>query len=338
VKTLLPLLIILAPNFTFAQSRETYDLIVFSPPEGWTKETKTAVVAYTTTSPGTYCRIILYQSARGSGNSQEDFKNEWNDLVVKNYKPDQPAQQVQEQHAAEWNINAGTASFSFDNLPGLVMLTTMSDASTVISLVFVFNDESYLADIEKFMQSVEIIRPPQSLAQQVSQSVETPASNAPGLIGKWGRSSDASYDVANGTGGYSKSVYNFKSDGTYVFKQRTFGMRVPNIFIVKETGSYSISGNKITISPAKSTIESWTKKNNTDELGTMEKSQARKFETTTYRYTFHFFEGLGEWNLVLQADKDTERDGPSSSNTTFANAWYFDQKYLDQEMDAAKIH
>jgi hypothetical protein len=70
----------------------------------------------------------------------------------------------------------------------------------------------------------------------------------------------------------------------------------------------------------------------------METSQPRKFETTTYKYTFHFFEGIGEWNLVLQVDKDTERDGQTSSNTTFTNAYYLDQKYLDQEMDAARIH
>lgn len=311
---------------------------MYSPPEGWTKEKKTSVVAYTTKSPGTYCRIIVYQSTRGSGNSQQDFKNEWAELVVKNYNPHQQAQMVQEQHASEWNINAGTAPFTYENSPGLVMLTTMSDATAVISLVFVFNDESYLADIEKFMESVEILRPPQSLSQSVSQNSAAPANTPPGLLGKWGRTTSSTYNTSTGNAGYSKSVYHFKSDGTYVYKQRTFAMTHPNIIIAKESGSYSVNGNRITVSPAKSTIESWTKKNNSDELGTMETSQPRKFETTTYRYTFHFFEGIGEWNLVLQVDQETERDGQTSANTTFTNAYYLDQKFLDQEMDAAKIH
>jgi hypothetical protein len=57
----------------------------------------------------------------------------------------------------------------------------------------------------------------------------------------------------------------------------------------------------------------------------------------TYRYTFHYFEGLNEWNLVLQAETETQRDGPFSSNDTFVNAWYYDQKFVDQEMDAVKM-
>jgi len=32
---------------------------------------------------------------------------------------------------------------------------------------------------------------------------------------------------------------------------------------------------------------------------------------------------LDQWNLVLQADKATQRDGPFSTNTTFNNAWYY---------------
>jgi hypothetical protein len=43
----------------------------------------------------------------------------------------------------------------------------------------------------------------------------------------------------------------------------------------------------------------------------------------TYQFTKHYFSGIQVWNLVLQAQKATERDGPFSSNTTFPNAWYY---------------
>jgi hypothetical protein len=46
-------------------------------------------------------------------------------------------------------------------------------------------------------------------------------------------------------------------------------------------------------------------------------------EKVTYQFTKHYFSGIQIWNLVLQADKVTHRDGPHSSNTTFANAWYY---------------
>ena len=340
MKPLLPFVVFCLPYLVAAQ-RETFDLLSYSPPEGWVKESKEHIIAFTTTSPGTYCRIVIYESTPGSGNSQQDFKHEWDDLVVRNYKPDQPPLQVQEQRASEWSINAGTSTFQFKDQQSLVMLTTMSDAHTVISLLFLFNDESYVADIEKFMESVEIVKPPQSLSQPVTQTESLPSNHPPGLIGKWGKSSAVAVGTyaSNITGtGYSKSVYNFKSDGSYTYKQRTFSSTNSKIIVVKESGAYSVAGNRITISPSKSVIESWDKKDGTDELGTLLTSEARKFETVTYQFTFHYFEGLGEWNLVMQADKETQRDGPFSANTTFTNAWYFDQKFVEAEMDAPRIH
>jgi hypothetical protein len=331
--------LMLAPCFAYPQHKETFDLLMFTPPEGWQKETTPDRISYTSKSHATYCQLTLYKSTPGSGNSQQDFKDQWRDLVAKRFKPDGQPEQVQEQHASEWNINAGTASYAWEDVPGMVMLTTMSDANEVISLVFIFNDETYLTDIERFMESVEIIRPPQALTQPISQPVENRPDNAPGLLGKWGRSSGVSAEDAAkfSNAGYVKSIYNFKSDGTYSFKQRTFMMSHQEIIVVKESGSYSITGNKITISPARSVIESYKKQNGADELGTLISSTPRKFETTTYNFTFHYFAGIDEWNLVFQSDKETTRDGRFSTNTTYPNAWYFDRKFTEQEMDSARI-
>jgi hypothetical protein len=268
VKTILPLSFFLVSSFSFSQSRETFDLLAYTPPQGWEKEKGSGVLAYTQKTQATYCRIILYESATGTGNSQQDFRNEWESLIIKTYKPEHAAEQVQEQHASEWNINAGTSTFTFEDAQGIVMLTTMSDARTVISLVFIFNDESYLSDIEKFMQSIEIVRPPQSMTQNVTQGTETIVmENKPRLNGRWGKSSSIMAEGTNlGMAGYSKSVYDFKSDGTYTYKERTFSYGVQAILIVRESGVYSVSGNSLTVKPSSSVIESYEKKGGIDEL------------------------------------------------------------------------
>jgi len=156
------------------------------------------------------------------------------------------------------------------------------------------------------------------------------------LFGKWNRSGASHPHYADaaswGTAGYTTSRYEFYEDGSFLFTERSFRMTQPYIFIVKESGYYTVNGNQLTIVPAKSLIESYSKKNNVDELGQLEKTQNRTLEKVTYKFQFHYFSGIQEWNLVLQADKPTLRDGNFSSNNIFSNAWYFDQKYTETDL------
>lgn len=161
------------------------------------------------------------------------------------------------------------------------------------------------------------------------------------LFGKWNRSGAVhpSYaDAASwGNAGYTSSRYDFKKDGTYLFTERSFRMTHPYIIIVKENGTYKINGTQLTIIPKKSIIQRYTKKNNVDELGSIVTTQNRPLEKVTYHYQFHYFSGIQEWNLVLQADKPTLRDGNFSSNDTFQNAWYFDQKFTENDLTSPKL-
>ena len=70
-------------------------------------------------------------------------------------------------------------------------------------------------------------------------------------------------------------------------------------------------------------IQGWSKLNGVDNWGRMLTTQARTLEPVTYKFTKHYFSGIQEWNLVLQADRATERDGPFSTFTQFPNAWYY---------------
>jgi len=77
------------------------------------------------------------------------------------------------------------------------------------------------------------------------------------------------------------------------------------------------------ISPKKSVIEAWSKRDGGDSWGRLLTTQNRTLEAVAYRFTKHYFSGIQVWNLVLQADGPTQRDGPFSNNTTFNNAWYY---------------
>lgn len=100
-------------------------------------------------------------------------------------------------------------------------------------------------------------------------------------------------------------------------------MTFDKLLLVRENGTYQISGANITISPQKSVIQAWSKNGGTDKWGKLLTTQNRPLEKATYQLTKHYFSGIQLWNLVLQAEKATERDGPFSTNTTFNNAWYY---------------
>jgi hypothetical protein len=95
------------------------------------------------------------------------------------------------------------------------------------------------------------------------------------------------------------------------------------ILLGKESGKFQISGNNLTVMPDKSVLEAWSKKDGTDKWGNFLSTQNIALEKVTYQFTKHYFSGIQEWNLVLQAGAPTKREGPFSSNTTFDNAYYY---------------
>ena len=159
-------------------------------------------------------------------------------------------------------------------------------------------------------------------------------------MGRWNRSGSASPSYADpaswGTAGYTKNRYQFNADGTYLYTERTFRYGYQNIIVVKENGKYSVSNDTITVIPAKSTITAYAKAGGTDALGNVVKTQNRPLEKVTYKFVFHYFSGIQEWNLVLMADGPTQRDGAFSNNKSYENAWYFDQKFTDGDLTSGR--
>ncbi len=147
------------------------------------------------------------------------------------------------------------------------------------------------------------------------------------ILGTWAKTGSVNPDYndayATSIAGYTKDQYSFNSNGTYYFVSKTFGMSFSKILLVKENGTYQISGNTITVTPQKAVIEAWSKKDGSDKWGKLLSTQKRTLEKTTYQFTKHYFSGIQLWNLVLQNNKATQRDGPHSNNKTFDNAWYY---------------
>jgi hypothetical protein len=301
---------------------ETFDLATYTVPVGWKKTSNTNnVIGYTITNnqKGTYCQIGIYSSAISKGSLEADFESEWQELIVKTYKPTTKPELVPKTSENGWDVQVGAAPFEYSGAQAIAMLVTASNKDRCVSIVILTNTEDYQPVIEKFLASVDL-KKTEAGSQPVNGNNDIAS-----ILGTWtmSASDQSSYRMNNGVMNYIVRQYTLNENGTYTFITKTFDPLMDKILLGKENGTYQISGSKLTISPQKSVLEGWSKKDNTDKWGSVLSSQNIALEKVTYQFTKHYFSGIQEWSLVLQAGAPTKREGPFSSNTLFSNAYYY---------------
>jgi hypothetical protein len=312
---------------SLAQTSETFDIATFQPPNGWKKQNKEGVVIFITSNQqkGTYAMITLYGSGESSGNAKSDFEGDWQEFIagqlgIKGKPKIEPIK-----NSDGWDVVTGGTAFENEMGTSAVILSTYTGYGKKFSMAAVFNSQDDLPAIEVFASSVELKKTASS-AQPVPVNHDGNAS----IQGTWGASASGvqKYDdyknpYAVNQYGYIVRQYTFNENGTYSYVSKTFQMTVDKLLLVKENGTFQISGSNIIVSPQNSVIQAWSKKDGTDKWGRLLTTQNRPLEKVTYQFTKHYFSGIQVWNLVLQAGSATERDGPFSSNNTFTNAWYY---------------
>ena len=307
---------------SFAQ-KETFDLITYTPPTGWKKEVTENLVSYTIidNKKGIWCRVGIIKSTNSKGNIESDFESEWQDLIVKNYSPTELPQLSEVTESNGWKVKGGVTKFVFNKSNAIAMLTTMSGYSRCSSIVATTNNQEYIKDVKSLLSSVDFNKPvTNSQAPVVGNNSDNSS-----ILGTWGSSASdqSSYIVNNGVMNYIVRQYTFNANGAYSFVSKAFDPLMDKILLGKESGSYQISGTNLTITPEKSVLEVWSKNDGKDEWGKFLSTQNMTLENVNYQFTKHYFSGIREWSIVLQAEKQTQRDGPFSSNSAFSNAWIY---------------
>lgn len=330
----------LLASVAFAQSAK-FDVATYTAPAGWAVDKDENAIRFTKESGGNFCVISLTKAVDGLGDAAKDFDALWKGMATDGLNAGAPQQRGKSGAKNGWQSELGLGSFDKEGLKGAALLTTFSGNGKVVAVLAITNSDGFESDIEKFIDSVQL--PPITTTKApAARAASTNTGDAAKLVGRWQRSSSGSPSYADpaswGTAGYTKSRYEFKADGTYLYTERSFRYSYQNIIVVRENGRYSLSGTTLTITPAKSTITAYVKAGGVDALGAVVSSKPRPLETISYKYTFHYFSGIQEWNLVLQADSPTQRDGAFSTLQVFNNAWYFDQKFTNTDLTAVRVN
>lgn len=161
--------------------------------------------------------------------------------------------------------------------------------------------------------------------QERPAPAQAPANGGAKIVGVWSKSASSPWGTSPGAvttnAGYYKGQYQFRADGSYSFKGESWGgySRSDEFWTIEETGTYAVEGDSLTVSPSKSAA---TLRN---RAGVVKQSKNNQLEKMTYGWSLHFFEGIGETNLVLRPARQTSRDGGFSANSNFPNSYLYSQ-------------
>jgi hypothetical protein len=170
MKTIGSVILIAITFSSLAQRRETFDLATYTIPAGWQKVNTAGHVkgyAVTNNQKGTYCQVALYASTNSKGDLQADFESEWQELIVKTYKPAAPPELTPPESEDGWRVQAGVSPFEFSGAQSAAMLVTASGYGRCMSIVVLTNTSDYERTIQDFLGSVDLSKPANS-SQTVS--------------------------------------------------------------------------------------------------------------------------------------------------------------------------
>jgi len=332
-------LLLLTAN-SFGQTPETFDIATFHVPTGWQKKVTADTVQLSSNKAEAFCLITVYKSVPALGGPDENFEASWKTIVASAVNVPAASQMSAPETKAGWEIRSGLGEFDKQGVKGIVYLVNASAFGKMVNVILITNSADYEKDISEFLNSISLKKPEPSVTEQSSAGQQAAGgTDVTAVVGTWGAASSnqSSYAVSNGLGGYIKKQYTFSPNGTYEFLVKTFQYTMRNLLFTKETGTYQLNGNSLTLIPQKGYIQAWTKgsvvdstgrRSETDNWGKLVSTQPTKLEKVTYQISKQYFSGIQEWQLVMQAGKPTERDGPFTANAAFPNSWlYGTQKF-----------
>lgn len=316
-----------------AAQAETFDLVTFATPAGQ-RSAAADSVGFTEVNGNAFVQFVVYHSVPSSGDVARDFAAEWDGLVAKRYRVLGELNTETANLDGGWTLTMGSAPVHAESTQGFVsMLAVFSGHGVKVSVLINLNDQRFQPKVDAFLEGIRLREPPPQTAPAPAVAAAPSGTGGhPPLVGREWYKSVASYsnwgfnpsglEIAKmGNQGYMRWSYVFKPDGTYAFTSEFWSMnKHQEYWFHEETGAYRVAGDTLTVTPrtARRVLRNKAGQQQGDAV-------PAEVEAVTYRYGYHFFEGLGEWNLVLSptTGQPTRRDGSFSSNSLFPTSYLF---------------
>ena len=324
---------ILLSGCTSQAQKQTFDLVSYTAPKGWKVDKKEKTIAFTKedNAKGTFCVITLYKTLDAGSNSKENFNTSWESLLKETFTDAAPEMQPVSEDKG-WTAESGYASFEKEGISGIVLLATTTGFGKLANILILTNTDIYEKEMTAFLESVDLRKPPITENKKPALEKRVNANNAP-VVGLWGFYNSEYYGNVL-TSGYFRKEYTFYEDGTYQYRRKDWSTTVKEILFAYETGTYTVSGNQLTISPKQGKKEWWSKaaSQRTNEWGKRLRITNHKLEKITYNFEIKYLSGMEKNYLMLRSANPTERDGKKSNQNNPLNEFSYSQRKLNESL------
>lgn len=207
--------------------QQTYDLITFTPPPGWTKKVMENSIVFSTTDQvkRTWAQVLIVKSTESKGSIENDFVSEWNEFAVRPHNVSAKPLETDAQMFNGWNLFSGMSKFFFNGDSCALLLNTFSNKERCITFIIKSNTTIYGPILDEFIASISL--PPAT--QSAENSVTPTPSNSSVSDGfhftttnfEDGWSSTVQEDWVEATKGNIRVLLHYprKEDGEYISQQ-----------------------------------------------------------------------------------------------------------------------
>ncbi len=292
----------------FAQEPETFDLATFQAPKGWNKQTVDNSIRFSIADKDAYCLVTLFRSLPGLGSPKENFDASWDTIVKEVVTVSAAPQMFPSDTRGEWLLVGGFAPFEKSGEKGVAVLYTASGYGKMVNALVLTNTQAYEAAITAFLESVSLKKPAVENQPQVAANQNGSQPSLTGNFWKKGGVSKGLLGHSDLSPGSFSDTYQFFSNGTYKFTKVNSQYTAPKWYLEDEEGTYTITGNTITITSKKAVFSQHRINREDPPL------KSGNLPLSTVQYRFEFWKYHDNWRLLLSpADgNETKRDGTFS--------------------------
>ncbi|MEE1945243.1 hypothetical protein VRU48_08995 [Pedobacter sp. KR3-3] len=303
----------------FAQ-KQNFDAVFFTMPKGWQQQQGEGGLQLSVmdNKTGFYAIAVMTKANVSGASANENFSNDWLRLVKGSIQVnDEPSlQQPSKQNG--WTVISGSANYTDGANKGTATLLTATGGGQAVSVVLMTNTKAYEKELLALLNSLELAKAPQT-STAAATPVAKGGTGKTAIVGLWcDNTLETTGSYVNGfpqyTAGYMRKEYAFYPDGTYLFRNKQWQTLMKDILFVYETGTYSVSGNQLTLTPKQGKGGWWAKGQSTKVWGNPVKTADYKLEKATYVFEIKYFSGSKDYCLILKMGGPTEREGNSISH------------------------
>lgn len=140
-----------------AMSQQRFDILWYNVPAGWeSQSTSSQLTLYKKSTSSVPSQILVYPSVAPGKDADADFNTQWKKYVKAMYRNVADSLTVDIQNDGEWTYYSTYSYATINKSEVVIALTAIRSKNSLLNIVQIIPNESFLADQNSFLGGLEI--------------------------------------------------------------------------------------------------------------------------------------------------------------------------------------